>query len=128
MSISRFIKYIGMNTDKINKLVARIRLINNHFILSDRDILLEESRDEYLAILNQKYGAFLQEKLFEVYDDYFEDSELEPIQHYLYQEGVSVEGDEFGELAVSIQIKSQPLRIEVVDEQRAFQKIVWQAA
>ncbi|MFK7954163.1 MAG: hypothetical protein AB8B73_15040 [Ekhidna sp.] len=117
-----------MNTDKINKLVARIRLINNHFILSDRDILLEESRDEYLAILNQKYGAFLQEKLFEVYDDYFEDSELEPIQHYLYQEGVSVEGDEFGELAVSIQIKSQPLRIEVVDEQRAFQKIVWQAA
>lgn len=114
--------------DKINNLVSRISLINNHLILSDRDLLLEESRDEYVEILNQKYGGFLQQILLEVYDDYFEDSELEPIQHYLQKEGVSVEGDEFGEQIVSIQIKSQPLRVEVINKENELQHIAWQAA
>lgn len=117
-----------MHLDKINNLITRIRLINNHFILNDRDVLLEESKEEYLETLNKKFGSFLKEKLFDVYDDYFEDSELEPLDRYLHIDGVLVEGDEFGELIVSIQIKSQPLRIEVMNKENEFQQIVWQAA
>lgn len=117
-----------MDIHKINKLISRIRLINNHFILCDTDILLQESRDFYLRVLNEKYGSYLKEQLYKIYDDYFEDSDLEPIQNYLDNEGVYVEGDEFGQSTVSIQIKSQPLRIEVIHTDKNIQHIIWQAA
>lgn len=117
-----------MELNKLNRLIKRIRIVSNHLACCERDPLLEESLIEYQDILKEKYGGFLEARLFDVYDDYFEDSELESVQSYLSRSGVEVEGDEFGEERLSVSIKADPIRIEIANTETKFQQVIWQAA
>lgn len=120
--------FIQMELNKLNRLVKRIRIVSNHLTCCERDPLLEESLAEYHEILREKYSVFLEERLFDVYDDYFEDSQVEPIESYLEQRGVQVEGGEFQENHLYISIMADPIRIEVANRETDFQKVIWQAA
>ncbi|MEO9871491.1 hypothetical protein [Ekhidna sp.] len=76
--------------------------------------------------LKSKYGTYLKERLTSVYKNYFPFEELSPLDHYLKEEGVYAEQDRFGNPRVKVQIKMNPLRIEVQEMANQKRRVVWQ--
>ncbi|WP_436517332.1 hypothetical protein [Ekhidna sp. To15] len=72
------------------------------------------------------YGNYLKEKLMAVYNNHFPFDELSPLDHYLNEEGVPAEKDRLGNARVVIQIKMNPLRIEVQELSSHRKQIIWQ--
>lgn len=72
------------------------------------------------------YGNYLKEKLVSVYNNHFPFEELSPLDHYLNEEGVSVEKDLQGNPRVKIKIKMSPLRIEVQELSSHRKQVIWQ--
>ncbi len=73
-----------------------------------------------------KYGKYLKEKLLAVYNNHFPFDELSPLDHYLNEEGVPAEKDNQGNARVVIQIKMNPLRIEVQELSSHRKQVIWQ--
>lgn len=116
-----------MDVFKLNKLVEKACIINQHIKSNGKDPLLEESLYELIMQIKMKYGDFLKKKLFDFYEDYFEDNEMESLENYLINE-VSVFGDELDQENLIIGIQPSPLRIEVHDVNNNYQHVLWQAA
>ncbi len=117
-----------MNTGRINRLIGQIQLINQHKAYCHNDPLLAESLEDLLTDLELQYGSYLLDKLFDVYDDCFDDNEMASLEDYLNGTGVEVESDEFDVPHSRISIKPFPLRIEVEGVEKKFKKVMWQAA
>ncbi len=117
-----------MNVGRLNRLIGKVQLIGNHLDKGQNDPLLSESLDDMILEIKNHYGSFLLERLFDIYDDYFPDSEMESIESYISKEGVEVEGDEFEETESIISIHPFPLRIEVHGVNNSFKEVLWQAA
>lgn len=117
-----------MDTAKINRLIMQLKLINQHMAYSKNDPLLMESFIELVTELKVHYGSYLMDKLFDIYDDYFDDSQLCALEAYLTEDGVEVEGDEFEVPHSRICIRPFPLRIEIEGVERSFKKVLWEAA
>ncbi|MEP1032668.1 hypothetical protein [Ekhidna sp.] len=73
-----------------------------------------------------KYRTYLKEKLSSVYKNYFPFEELSPLDHYLNEEGVYAEQDHLGNPRIIVQIKMNPLRIEVQELASHTRRVVWQ--
>ena len=73
-----------------------------------------------------KYGDYLNEKLNSVYKNHFPFDELSPLDHYLKEEGVLAEKDRQGNPRIKIQIKLNPLRIEVQELSSLRKQVIWQ--
>lgn len=116
-----------MNLNRLNKLIKRIEFVSDYIDKNGTDPLLLESLNEYQEVLKQEYGSFLQERLFEVYDEYFEDDEMSQLNDYIGN-GVLVFGDELMDGEVYLKMKSSPLRIQVNDIEDAYCKVLWKAA
>lgn len=116
-----------MDFIKLNKLVEKAFIINNHMDSNGKDPLLEESLYDIIMQIKMSYGDFLTEKLFDFYEDYFEDNEMESLENYLINE-VSVFGDELDQENLIIGIQPSPLRIEVYNANKNYQQVLWQAA
>ena len=78
------------------------------------------------SILTSKYGTYLKEKLSAVYKNYFPFEELSPLDHYLKEDGVYAEQDHMGNPRIRVQIKLNPLRIEVQELASHNRRVVWQ--
>lgn len=115
-----------MDYNKLNKLIEKTVIIQQHMKAHGNDPLLLESLNDYLAEIKINYSDFLYDKLFEFYEDYFEDNEMETIENYLSGE-VSVFGDELDQNEMLyLSIKPSPLRIEVSNPSHQYQNILWQ--
>lgn len=77
-------------------------------------------------LILSKYGTYLKEKLMAVYNNHFPFDELSPLDHYLNDEGVFAEKDRKGNPRVKIQIKLNPLRIEVQELSSHRKQVIWQ--
>ncbi len=117
-----------MDINKLNNLIEKVRTINTHINDRENDPLLAESLEDYLMEIKLQYGSFLLDKLFDIYDDYFSDSEMKSIEDYLTATGVEVEGDDFDEIHSWLSIKPYPLRFELVGENNSFKEVIWSAA
>lgn len=115
-----------MNYDRLNTLIEKITLISQHSQRVEIDPLLQESLTELKQELKVNYGEFLSDKLFEFYEDYFEDNEMENLDHYLAGE-VQVFGDELDQEDLLLSIKASPVRIEVSDPAHHYHNVLWQA-
>ena len=117
-----------MDIGKLNRLIEKVIIINKHVTHRGGDPLLVESLHDYLMEIKLQYGSFLLDKLFDIYDDYFSDSEMLSIEEYLSNDGVEVEGDDFEDLRARLSIKPFPLRIEVQGVNSKVTEVIWQAA
>ncbi|WP_462251630.1 hypothetical protein [Ekhidna sp.] len=116
-----------MNLVRLNKLISRIELLTNHLNENGLDALLEESLLDYQQELKEEYGSFLQDRLFDIYDEYFEDDEILSLENYIGK-GSEVYGDEFYKEKVFLNIKSSPVRFEIHDYEDAYCNVLWKAA
>lgn len=117
-----------MDINRLNNLIEKVHTINAHINNREQDPLLAESLNDYLVEIKLQYGSFLLEKLFDIYDDYFSDSEMKSIEEYLTNDGVEVEGDDFDEIHSRLTIQPYPLRFEVVGVNNTFREVIWSAA
>lgn len=113
---------------KLEKKIGQLRLIKSHLDLHECDPLLAEDYEETVQELNQEYGGTMNEILFDLYDEYFEDDEIQPFLNYLTDHGVKVDGEDFPGIQVRLSLKLSPLRFEVIRETDSHQEVIWQAA
>ncbi|MFY0689042.1 MAG: hypothetical protein JXQ90_17865 [Cyclobacteriaceae bacterium] len=117
-----------MNFTRINKLISKA--IRSAQIIKQRGKTpaLLRIRDNYVSEIKRKYGLYLTDVLFEVYDEYCADDDLMPIEAYLTPSGVPVEVDDLPGVHYRVKMISNPLRIELVNNKDDKSEVVWQAA
>lgn len=76
--------------------------------------------------LISKYRSYIKEKLSSVYKNHFPFEKLRPLDQYLNDEGVFVEQDRFGNPRLRVQVKMNPMRIEVQELANHRKRVVWQ--
>ena len=116
-----------MDLLKLNKLVKKIAFVHNYLKSNGQDPLLEESLYDYISDLRTSYGDYLMSQLFEVYDEYFEDNELDLLENYICGDTM-VYGEEFDQSELNVKIKPFPLRIELSSSSDNYCHTIWQAA
>lgn len=115
-----------MNLHKLNQLIQTAQSISDEQLNGTMDSKLNEKLASCLDDIKSEYGRFLEEKLFEIYDDYFSDEEIKPLEQYLITAGVEVESDELDDLKSLLVIRPFPLRFEAVGINKQRKQIVWQ--
>lgn len=117
-----------MDLGRLNDLIRKVQNLSHTPAINGTDPLQELNIEDYLLEIKAQYGSFLIDKLFDIYDDFFSDDEIKPLEHYLLADGVDVEGDELEELHSKLSIKPYPLRFEVTGMHNHHTHIIWQAA
>lgn len=112
---------------ELDELLKKMVLVKSHVERNGTDPLLQESLIEFIEILKLRYGVLLTDKLFELYDDLFEDDDLESLENYVFG-AVQVFADELEEGALLISIKASPVRIELTNQALTYCRVVWTAA
>lgn len=113
-----------MEDSKLSRLLSKIRTIKTHLDLIGTDPLLQESYDDEIYQLKRRYGGYLSDLIFEVYDDVCSDCEIQDLEAYLSKEGVLVEADDFPGVQARLKMKINPLRFELVSPDEKIQEIV----
>lgn len=72
--------------------------------------LFMETLKMHLSHLNAKYGIFLTEMLFEIYDEYCEDGNMEELENYLGPKGVPIEIPNHPGETYTLKLKPYPLQ------------------
>lgn len=115
-----------MDLHKLNELIETAQNISDEQLNGTMDAGLNARLAECLDQIKSQFGDFLQEKLFEIYDDYFSDDEIKPLEQYLITDGVEVESDELDDLKSKLAIKPFPLRFEATGVHKQRKQIIWQ--
>ena len=92
---------------------------------SDVCPLLSEEYQENLREFTEIYEPVLQEKLYEIYDEYFEDDEVQSVLSYFSDEGVQVFGEDFPGVKGSLHLSTNPLRFEFISECSDYRYCIW---
>ena len=112
----------------LNRLVEKVSSIKNHLNTNDSDPLLQESLQYYMSQINSQFGIYLNDLLFEVYDEYCSDNEIQSLEHYLDSSGVDVDVDDLPGVKYQLKLKAFPLRFEMENQHLGNQEVVWKAA
>lgn len=116
-----------MDLTRLNGLVEKVAVLYKYLEFIGRDPKIEECLADCIAEIDLNYSGFLTNKLFDFYEDYFEDDEMRKLTSYLISE-VPVHGDELEQGELLLSIKPSPLRIEVSDPRHLYKSVLWQAA
>ncbi|MFY0601482.1 MAG: hypothetical protein JXR03_17540 [Cyclobacteriaceae bacterium] len=117
-----------MDINRLNTLIKKVRTINTHINERQQNPYLAKELQDNLMEIKLQYGSFLLDKLFDIYDDYFSDSQMKSIEEYFSGDGVEVEGDDFAEIHALLSIKPYPLRFELEGANHTFKEVIWSAA
>ncbi len=112
----------------LEKKIARLFFTAKHIQLHDIDPLLNEDFEHQLQELKQNYGQYLNDILFDIYDDYCEDDECPDIIEFLTSNVVTVHPDDVLSGEAFLQMKTDPLRIELYDSTNQFKEVLWKVA
>ena len=112
---------------RLNNLINKIAFVQDYINSNGKDPLLEESLYDYKKDLRISFGEYLMSQLFKVYDEYFEDNNLDSLENYICGEA-TVHGEEFDQSELNVKIKPFPLRIELSNPSEDYRNIIWQAA
>lgn len=113
---------------ELNELVDKISTIQNQLTATESDSPEREKLHQYLEKIQYAYGRYLDDMLFEVYDEFCEDNQMQAIEKYLTPEGVPVDADDFPGVRYFLKLKANPLRFELVNKEIGNQKVIWRAA
>lgn len=114
-----------MDYKELNKLIERALTIKGYMDNVGSDPSLGRKLIGLTENIYHNYGNFLETKLFDVYDEYFEDDKQLPLLEYFWGE-VKAMGDELGENHVLLSLKASPLRIEARTSTYSFHEILWE--
>ncbi len=117
-----------MNTQELNKLILKALQLRSQIEMYQNDPSLLESYEQSFNQLKLKYGQYLEEILFEIYDEHCADSPVENLEKYLSTNGVEVEADDFPGVKAQLQLKTEPLRFVLHNPQTTYEETVWKAA
>lgn len=117
-----------METKALEKKLSRLLMTAKHIHLHDSDPLLVEDFEEELTELKLKYGRFLNDILFDLYDECYEDDYCPDIIEFLKTNHVTVFPDELFKGEAFMEMKTQPLRIEILSEDKNYQMVLWKVA
>ncbi len=117
-----------MEVNAINQLINKIYTIKSHLEMHENDPLLVESYHDYYQQLKQQHGHYLNELLFDIYDEYCADDEVRELSEYLSPGGVEIEADDFPGIHAKLFMKPEPLRITIKDVKFNFEEVLWMAS
>lgn len=116
-----------MNTKLLEKTIHKLLVTRKHIEMHESDPLLEEDFKESLSDLKNQYGQYLNDVLFDIYDEYCEDDPCPDIEEFLKTQKVNVHPEDFGGTAL-LELKTAPLRFELSDPKQKITQVVWSAA
>jgi len=117
-----------MNTQELDKLILKAVQLRSQIEMYQSDPILVKSYEKSFSQLKMKYGQYLEEILFEIYDEHCADSQVENLESYLSVQGVEVEADDFPGVKAKLQIRTAPLRFVLLNPQATYEEVVWKAA
>ena len=112
-----------MDLYHLNQLLKKIAVLNTTPASHKKEARMQQ----YIGVLKRSYGDFLVSQLFEIYDEYFEDNEMDRLEKYIAGE-VVVYGDEFEQEQLLVSIKPFPVRIELSNPACNYCNVIWEAA
>lgn len=118
----------GFEKQELDRLVAKFTAIKRHLESNEKDPLLEETYEEYLSLIQEKYGRYLDDVLFDIHDEYCEDFEVKDIEAYVSLEGVEVYAEDFPGVKAKLFLKANPLRCVMASLDRPYEEEIWRAA
>lgn len=94
--------------------------------------ILSEEIEQLNDALQQSYGSYLEDALFNIYDEYCPDNDVQPIDQYIVPEnsakeqyGVAVEVDDFPGAQALLILAPNPTRFILKGNKEQFEEVVW---
>lgn len=127
-----------MNIKNLNEaivLIAEKKNKKSNYAETDTEYtVLEDEIESLQSDLKVSYGSYLEEVLFNIYDEYCPDNDVQPIGSYITHEGllehghgVAVEADDFPGTKVRLALIPDPVRFVVVGGKEVFREVIWSA-
>ncbi len=117
-----------IDTTTLEKKITRLLITAKHIQMHGVDPLLTEDFEDQLYELKIKYGQYLNDILFDIYDEYCEDDDCPDIIEFLTSDKVAVHPDELFLSDAFLEMKTNPLRIELSGNNDQFHEVLWKVA
>lgn len=117
-----------MNLRELNALIQKAQQISDEQVNGTMSSALNEQLLNCLNQIHSLYGHFLQNKLDEVYNNFFSNDQIKPLEQYLITDGVEVKGGVIHDHRSRLVIRPFPLRFETVGVSKPHKQILWQEA
>ncbi|WP_421895114.1 hypothetical protein [Marinoscillum sp.] len=108
----------------IQKLLQAKRHLDGH----PTDQSLIDDFEEKLFQFKMNYGQYLNDILFDIYDEYCEDDPCPDVMDFFRAREVPVHPDDVLNGHALLEIKTQPLRFEMSDPEHRLSEVIWKAA
>lgn len=112
-----------MEDQQLNVLIKKIIRMKDQSSESEKnDPIYLQTLTMHLSLLNARYGIFLNEMLFELYDEYCAEGEIEQLENYLSPKGVAFALPDQPGTTYALKLKAFPVRfvIEQDNETRSL--------
>lgn len=103
-------------------------LTKRHIELVESDPLLLEDYEGQLKELKIQYGQYLNDVLFDIYDEYCEDDSCPELTEFLKNPNVVVHPEDFPNATAILSLKVHPLRFLLSDVDHTHEEVIWKNA
>ena len=117
-----------MNTLALEKSLAKLMLTRRHIETVGTDPLLIEDYEGQLYDLKVQYGPYLNDLLFDIYDDYCEDDPCPELMEFLKNPHVIVHPEDFPNETAILSLLVNPLRFQLSDLNHTYEEVIWKNA
>lgn len=100
-----------MEDQQLNLLIKKITRMKAQS--APEQPFFEETLSMHVSQLNTRYGIYLTEMLFEVYDQYAADRSMQEIENYLSPKGVPFEAVENPGVNCTLRLMAYPVRFVI---------------
>ena len=114
-----------MNPTELEKSIAKLLLTKRHIELVETDPLLIEEFEGQLQNLRIQHGQYLNDLLFDIYDEYCEDDPCPDFAEFLKNPNVVVHPEDFPQETALLSLQVHPLRFELSDLEHTHEEVVW---
>lgn len=120
--------YHPMNIAELEKSLAKLMLTKHHIESVGTDPLLIEDYEGQLQDLKLQYGRYLDDLLFDIYDDYCEDDPCPELTEFLKNPSVVVHPEDFPNETAILSMLIHPLRFQLSDPDHTYEEVIWKIA
>jgi len=117
-----------MKTTQLEKSIQKVLELRNLIEMQESDPMLQQNFENELQKLKMDYSQYLNDVLFDIYDEYCEDDPCPCIEEFLKSKMVYIHPEDFPTQNALLEIKTSTLRFEITDPNRKIKEVVWEAA
>lgn len=114
-----------MNSVQLEESLTRLLLTKRHIEMYEKDPLLVEDFEEGLQELQMQHGQYLNDLLFDIYDEYCEDDPCPDFIDFLKSETVVVHPKGFPNEKAHLSLLTAPFRFKLSDPYHNYEQIIW---